>query len=214
MFYPKSPLQAYCSVICQTSHIREKNLLKKKKCRICKTLFTPSNSTQAYCSIKCSDTQRKRVRVVRGTTPRIKSPTVSQLKKKAWDIFSRYIRTRDCIETTGYPDQGRCFTCDIIYPFKKLQAGHFVDGRTKPVLFNEDIVRIQCSGCNLFKKGNKDSYFPKMVEIHGIDRVLEFLELRHSKDKTWSKEELEAVAEIYKEKLENLLEVVERSRKI
>ena len=122
---------------------------------------------------------------------------ITKLKVKAWNLFSRYIRYRDCYATCGSYEYGQCYTCEKEYPFKKLQAGHFVDSRTKPVLFNPDIVKAQCMQCNVFKKGNKDFYTPKMIKEYGQEKVLEFLELRHNKDKKWSREELEKVITRY-----------------
>jgi len=130
---------------------------------------------------------------------------ITKLKKKAWNIFSRYIRTRDCLLSSNSTEFGKCFTCDKIYPIKQLQAGHFVDSRTKPVLFNEDIVHSQCARCNIYRKGAKDDYTPKMISIWGTDKVLEFLELRHNKDKTWRKQELEEVIELCNQKLKELM---------
>ena len=122
---------------------------------------------------------------------------ITKLKAKAWNLFSKYIRYRDCYITTNTYVYGVCYTCEKEYPFNKLQAGHFVDSRTKPVLFNPDIVKAQCMQCNVLKKGNKDFYTPKMIAEYGQDRVLEFLELRHNKDKKWSREELEEVIDKY-----------------
>jgi hypothetical protein len=132
---------------------------------------------------------------------------VTKLKEEAWEWFSKYIRLRDCLITTGDKEYGKCFTCDKTYPFAKLQAGHFVGGRSKPVLFNEEIVHAQCVGCNLFKKGNYEAYTEKMLDLHGEKKVKEFLELRHNKDKTWTIKELEEIKEeykgLYKDALEN-----------
>lgn len=122
---------------------------------------------------------------------------ITKLKAKAWNLFSKYIRYRDCYITTNTYVYGVCYTCEKEYPFNKLQAGHFVDSRTKPVLFNPDIVKAQCMQCNVYKKGNKDFYTPKMIAEYGQDKVLEFLELRHNKDKKWSREELEEVIDKY-----------------
>ncbi len=149
----------------------------------------------------------KKGKKTNGASPKVKRTnkgSVSSLKKKAWEVFSKYIRLRDCLEYDSAGECGRCVTCKRIYPLKQLQAGHFVDSRTKPVLFNEDIVYAQCAGCNVFKKGNKDEYTPFMIEKFGPEKVLEFLELRHSKDKTWSKHELEVILEKYKLSLEEL----------
>ena len=135
-----------------------------------------------------------------------KRKPITKLKKEAWDAFSKFIRLRDCLVTQGSTEFGSCITCGRVYHFKELQAGHFVDSRTKPVLFNEDIVYAQCYGCNIPKKGNKDAYTPKMVEMFGTAQTLEFLELRHNKDKTWTRQELEDILALYTRKYAELLE--------
>lgn len=80
--------------------------------------------------------------------PRKKKTPRASAKTKAWDAFSLFIRTRDCIRFTGDPDQGICVTCKTPKPRKELQAGHFVGGRGNAVLFNEQIVYSQCGYCN------------------------------------------------------------------
>jgi len=80
--------------------------------------------------------------------PRKKKTPRASAKDKAWEAFSLYIRTRDCIRFTSDPEQGMCVTCKDPYPRTKLQAGHFVGGRGNAVLFNEQIVYSQCAHCN------------------------------------------------------------------
>ena len=41
------------------------------------------------------------------------TPTVSKLKRECDTLFSRFVRLRDCLETTGTKENGKCFTCDI-----------------------------------------------------------------------------------------------------
>lgn len=116
----------------------------------------------------------------------IKQAATKQKKKKspldiakdaAWDSFSIYIRTRDCIRFTGNPVLGRCVTCpeDKSWrPFKELQAGHFIASRRNSVLFDEDIVYTQCYGCNIGKGGNYVDYFVFMEEEWGLEKIEEF----------------------------------------
>lgn len=205
-FEPKTSLQTCCNIICtQEFTLRRKKLKiptdKVKKCRECNKEFTINKINRSYCSIECSYKFSKAVKEKKRLQSKIKKPSVSKLKKEAWILFSKYIRTRDCLATTGNTEYGKCVTCDKTYPFNQLQASHFVDGRTKPVLFNEDIVYAGCMGCNVFKKGNKDAYTPFMIEKYGTEKVLEFLELRHNKDKVWTVEELEEVIQKYSIKL-------------
>ena len=84
----------------------------------------------------------------------MKSPK-SKLKKKAWDLFSKYIRIK-------YADKHgfvKCITCNVTRHWQDgMQAGHFIDSRNNTVLFDERLVFPQCVACNMFKKGNKVNY--------------------------------------------------------
>lgn len=79
--------------------------------------------------------------------------TKTAMKSRAWQQFSKYIRLRDCIATTGGTSEGVCYTCGKTFPIESLQAGHMVSGRTNSVLFDEDNVRIQCYSCNVARSG-------------------------------------------------------------
>jgi len=81
-----------------------------------------------------------------------------------WPVFSRYIRTRDCIRTTGSPLHGKCVTCGKKYPISKLQAGHFIPGRTDAVLFDETQVHAQCYRCNVKLQGMWHKYYAFMLD--------------------------------------------------
>jgi hypothetical protein len=89
-------------------------------------------------------------------------------KEKAWKAFSAYIRTRDCLETTGSSDFGVCYTCGKRLPYKQLQCGHCISGRGNYVLLNEDLCRAQCAQCNIFKSGNYDIFIPKIIREHSL----------------------------------------------
>ncbi len=102
-----------------------------------------------------------------------------------WPTFSRYIRTRDCIRTTGSPVHGRCVTCGKLLPFKKLQAGHFIPGRTDAILFDDAQVHAQCYRCNMKLQGMWHKYYQFMLSeghthediqamIEGVDDIVEF----------------------------------------
>lgn len=102
---------------------------------------------------------------------------VTSVKKKAWNAFSLYVRTRDCLLTTGCASFGLCITCGKRYHIKLLQAGHFVPGRHNAVLFSEEGTHAQCYNCNINLRGNTLKYRHKIVEIYGVgyDEVLEKL---------------------------------------
>lgn len=112
--------------------------------------------------------------------------TKSELKKakeKCWEAFSAYIRTRDCIRFRNSLDEGMCVTCKREYPYKRLQAGHFIPGRSNSVLFDERIVYSQCFGCNQNPPyglgGNYVEYFVFMEKEWGREKIDEFRALKH-----------------------------------
>ena len=95
--------------------------------------------------------------------------------KWLWPTFSRYIRVRDCLATTGTTTHGKCVTCGKTYAFHKLQAGHFIPGRTDAILFDTEQVYAQCFRCNIKLQGMWHKYFLFMQAKFGIDRIMEMI---------------------------------------
>lgn len=96
----------------------------------------------------------------------------SRQKKKTWDACSKYVRRRDMISYKKlHPeineDITECITCGRVYPIKKLQAGHFIAGRTNGVLFDLRGIHSQCYGCNVGKNGNMVNYYQFMEKKYG-----------------------------------------------
>lgn len=125
-------------------------------------------------------------------------------KNKAWNSFSKFIRTRDCLKTTGTPDEGVCVTCPRKYPFKQLQAGHFIAGRTNSILFDEEATHAQCYGCNVGRGGAHVEYFIFMEDTYGREKIDE---LRRKKSETviYKAHDYERIKEEYDQKTKELL---------
>jgi len=127
--------------------------------------------------------------------PKLKNPSVKQLKKMLWRIVSPYIRQRD---------KGKCFTCGDIKPWTKTHAGHFVPADScSDTQFDEKNVHCQCVRCNKFLSGNLMEYTLRMIDKYGKDCV-DDLRKRGHKPKKWKKDELKDLIEYYKEKLANV----------
>ena len=91
----------------------------------------------------------------------------SKLKRRAWDMFSMYIRLSYVITAAN----GRfniCYTCDTIKPVSEMQAGHGIPGRNNAVLFMEKLVKPQCVQCNIFKHGNLAIFTRKLIAELGV----------------------------------------------
>jgi hypothetical protein len=81
------------------------------------------------------------IRLPRGSRP----IPMKALKKKAWDVFSIYIRQRDMDENGNV----KCCTCPNIRHWTGLDAGHFESRIKENTLFDEQNVHPQCKGCNM-----------------------------------------------------------------
>ena len=128
-------------------------------------------------------------------------------KKKAWDEFSKFIRLRDALETTGTKTHLICCTCGKQYPAFGVgcaQAGHYVAGRNNAILFLEDCVHGQCYTCNKIKKGAPLEYRDFMDNKYGILRRLAIEKLRHRIVKL-TVPELKEIRDEYKQKYLELL---------
>lgn len=139
-----------------------------------------------------------------------KSKSLANVKKATWAIFSRYIRLRDCLQTTGSKECGECLTCGETRIFTKLQAGHFIPKHSGNY-FSERGVHAQCRDCNIYGKkgqaaGMPHEYRRQLVKMYG-EEVTNELEREPSKVKKYTVEELEELQQDLKEKIRILDEV-------
>jgi len=137
-----------------------------------------------------------------------KKKGVQYWKDKAWDEFSKYIRLRDAIETTGTKEWLVCCTCGKQYPaFGRgcAQAGHYVPGRTHILLFEEHGVHGQCYNCNHTLKGNPMNYRDFMVQKYGLEETERIERSRFNNTFKYRDYELKELRDKYKKKYEQLL---------
>ncbi len=110
-----------------------------------------------------------------------------KLKKKAQDIFNKWIRMRDY-------DQ-RCISCNG--PVE--QAGHyFSSGHFSALTFNEMNVNGQDIRCNMFLNGNLIFYRQGLIRKYGKDKVDELEKLAEVRTYKWSRTELEEIINKYR----------------
>lgn len=121
------------------------------------------------------------------------------LKKKAWVVFARWIRTKG-MNTSGYVI---CVTCGVSGLPGSMNAGHFIHGHSKMTFLDERNVHVQCIRCNLYLSGNLIEYSNFMKTKYGWDVVDILRELSH---KIWkpSRTELEDIITIYENKLSGI----------
>ena len=139
--------------------------------------------------------------------------SIKSAKKAAWDAFSKYIRLRDALATTGTPDMCVCITCKDTVPtkfhagFNTLQAGHAIAGRSKNILFDEDLVYGQCQACNCIHGGRLSEYAIIMIDKFGKEWFEQkcFTARKPALNK-WTIESLDKIRDQYRLKYEELLD--------
>ena len=132
----------------------------------------------------------------------MKKKTVAKVKKRVWLLFSRYVRLRDCLKTTGSPDYGECISCGNTKSYHDLDAGHFVSKHANNY-FSQLGVHAQCRHCNRFLHGNQLGYRRGLVELYG-EEMVEVLELENRPIKKFTIGELEELEAELKDKIKLL----------
>lgn len=124
-----------------------------------------------------------------------RAPRVADLKKRAWKVFSEWVRRTE---------KGVCFTCGKVDRWQATHAGHFIDASVCGYALNLNPynVHCQCVRCNYWKSGNKSEYRRKMVEVYGQDLV-DGLENQRGTDKP-SREFFDGVIKQYEGLLDDM----------
>jgi len=183
----------------KSKHLKNKSGKMKVKCKFCKE-YTEKYVSQirhrgsAYCSMEC----RKSHTIVKKSIP--------QLKKLLWDVFSKYIRVRDAIKTTGTSEWVKCITCGKTKRTIEVDAGHFVSRTHTAIFFNEQNVHAQCKQCNMPpNSGEQYLYAKKLKELYG-DSTPDKLMQRRGETKKYTKQELHELLSETKMKLQMFLD--------
>ena len=118
-----------------------------------------------------------------------KKLSIGRYKRKLWTLYSEYIRRKDA-NADGCTN---CVTCGKYLHWTELQAGHFLAGRSNGILFVEGNTFPQCVGCNVFKHGNLEEFYPYMLKTFGDEKIQELKRLKRTTvklDSTWYEEKI------------------------
>ena len=132
---------------------------------------------------------------------------LKKAKDAAWLAFARYIKLRDCLQTTGTKTHCKCVTCGKKIPYgSNLHATHAIGGRGNSILLHEEIVNAGCSGCNI--TGNYGAYSIYMIKTYGLE-AWEGMVALSKQPETVKEWEWREKAEYYKEKADVLDSLME-----
>ena len=124
----------------------------------------------------------------------------TKLKEKAWSLCSKYIRMKYAT-SYGY---NQCYTCQVQKPIKEMQAGHGIPGRTKALLFLEDIIKPQCYACNCINNGKLHIFTHRLKRELGDKRYDECYQKGFETGEQWTIPELEDLIKCYQKKIQKL----------
>lgn len=93
-----------------------------------------------------------------------------------------------------------CVSCQRIFPFDKLDAGHYFTVAHSKVRFSEQNVWAQCQGCNRFQADySKPYYAANLLRKLGMEAFNQ-LEQDSREIVTWKRKWLEEKIKEYKTK--------------
>ncbi len=129
-----------------------------------------------------------------------KKESITKLEHKLDAVFSKFIRIRDAIKTTGSKDHLICYTCDKYLPVKEGQNMHFCSRRHKILRWDEDNCKWGCVWCNVMLHWNYIVYTRRMQNEYWIDKIDELISKSHTTFRP-SREFLEEKIEYYEKQL-------------
>jgi len=121
------------------------------------------------------------------------------LKKKLDTIFSIYIRLKYADEDLNV----KCFTCDKVYHYKKIQNGHFYSRGILSLRWDEQNCRPQCYGCNIARNGNYIEYYKRLEKEIGKGGM-DYLEYKRHQIKKMGKLDYQIYIDTYTQKVAEL----------
>lgn len=131
-----------------------------------------------------------------------KKLTLPKLIKKLVIVFSRFIRIRDA-DRSGMV---RCITCDTLYLWKDVHAGHFVKSGRRITKFVEENVNGQCVSCNSFNEGEQYKH-GKAIDLKFGTGTADRLIKDSVKEKKFKRYELEEMIKNYTEEYKMIAKV-------
>lgn len=177
--------------------------VRKKKCRVCKELFTPRSAWAKACSISCAQEHVRLEKAKKDRQERQKGLQALKTKrdyiKEAQVAFNAYIRARDANQT--------CISCGASFATGifggGMDCGHWRSVGSAPHLrFHEDNAHGQCKKCNRYDSGRAVDYRIGLIARIGLSRV-ESLEADNTVQK-WTKDDLRGIRDYYRAKLKEL----------
>ena len=125
----------------------------------------------------------------------MKKTNRKSLLKKAWELFSGFIKKRD----TDWRGYGKCISCGKTLNLEEnpseCHAGHYEHGHQKDTYYDEDNVHLQCRQCNYYGGSKTIKQFTiNLISKIGLKKVEQ---LQKPKTHYWTNKELTNIIKKY-----------------
>ena len=127
-----------------------------------------------------------------------------KLVDKLDNVFSEYIRLRDCVKTTGTVDRCACISCGKPCCGHLLHCWHFVTRWHKSVRWEEKNANWQCCACNTFNAGEQYKHWKAIDRKYG-EWTADRLVAMWNQTKKWTLDDLEWMIITFKNKKTEIL---------
>lgn len=131
---------------------------------------------------------------------KLKHKSLTKLKKKAWTLFSTWIR-RSNADWKGFV---KCITCGAEYEWNSgmIHAGHWIHDKLD---YDERNVHPQCRNCNFkYNKNTNTSYAVFMAKKYGHKKMEAIRKLAYEKGNLYTITEVEKIISNLTKKLNDL----------
>lgn len=94
----------------------------------------------------------------------------AEIVRKLDRVMSTIVRTDS--RWIAFMDAGcpmvRCFTCGRVYPWTKLDCGHYIPRHRQATRWDLRNIRPQCTQCNLYHEGEHWIFRKRLVDEIGL----------------------------------------------
>lgn len=126
----------------------------KDTCTDCGKIKFLANKSKKLCTTCVAIRKRQKDKETKELVKKKKTESSSFLIKKLDKVFSVFIR----LQSTDREGYTKCFTCDRVEYWRKIQCGHFQSRRFMSTRFHKRNCRPQCYACNIGLSGNQYIY--------------------------------------------------------
>jgi hypothetical protein len=166
----------------------------KQTCLGCGKNKAISNKTRKLCASCVASERKEKQKLRKEKEKKKKAESISTLTKKLDRVFSVYVRL------SGADSHGnvKCFTCDRVEYWRKIQNGHFQSRRYYSTRFEPLNTASQCYSCNVGLSGMQYVFGINLDKKYGEGTAEKMIKLSREVKKFTAYEMMELIEQYEK----------------